>query len=76
MGFQLTYDPLELQFQYKTQTKQYLGDNKKAGFFWRKPGNTTSTTNEEDYSTNIRENTQKILASSSLDCLSKNQSDF
>tara|TARA_B110000261_G_scaffold117090_1_gene130627 strand:+ start:3975 stop:5081 length:1107 start_codon:yes stop_codon:yes gene_type:complete len=76
MGFQLTYDPLELQFQYKTQTKQYLGENKKAGFFWRKPGTTTTTTTDDEYNTNIKENTQKILASSSLDCLSKNQSDF
>ena len=76
MGSQLTYDPLELQFQYKTQTKQVLDEKKKAGFFWRKPGTNTTELNDTQISTQLAENTKKIMASSSLESLSKNQQTF
>ena len=76
MVSQLTYDPLELQFQYETQTKQVLDENKKATYFWNKPGKVTTTQEEETIRSTICENTKKIMASASLESLSKNQQMF
>ena len=76
MGLQLTHDPIELQFPFKTQTKPVVDTKKKAGFFGFGGGGTELETENTDIRNNTLKNTKKMMASASLEAVSTNQQSF